>query len=441
MADKAGFPFTALRFDARGVLTARPDGLVPSGTTDLIVLAHGWKNDRMDADALFAGILGHLRAAAGSNFADGGRKWAAVGAYWPAFWFRPDLTALPPDGIDDSGAAAGMADDDLEPSELRDYAAALAQEFGDGDPGRFASMAVAASGGGGPADGFADRLRALLATADDAAAAEHGELLGAPGSELVSADRDGGSFPAATFAAEADPEQVGGAAAFERIRERLARLRSGGAAAVARIINQASYYEMKARAGRVGQGLAAELAASVPAGVRIHLVGHSFGGRLVTAASAADGAPPLASMSLLQAAFSHNGLGIGFGDDRSIVGAFRRTVEERRVSGPILITHTHRDSAVGFFYAVASAASGVIASAFGLEALIGGPKDPHGGMGANGAQSMKNGETVAHIADGATIPHLQPGRVNNVLADAIVSEHNDVANAAVGALVWAAASA
>ena len=54
------------------------------------------------------------------------------------------------------------------------------------------------------------------------------------------------------------------------------------------MLNFATYYQMKERAGTVGAGglnpLLRELRAAAP-DLRIHLVGHSFGGRLVTAAA------------------------------------------------------------------------------------------------------------------------------------------------------------
>ncbi len=441
MESLSAIPFERIRFSADGDVPLLWRPLVPEGTTDVIVLAHGWKNDEDDANRLYAALLQNIRNAAGQDFERRGR-WAALGVYWPAFRFRDDLTLLPIDGSA-AGGAASLDGDDLERAELATYAREVASDLNSTDPSAFAAIAVDAAGGGGPADLFADRLRALLSIAiDPAADCEHVDLLVDRGRDLIAEQKAGGVFAAAVDeAAPAKHDGSGGAAAFDGVASALERLKSGGAAAVARLLNQATYFEMKARSGVVGRGLATRLRDGLPAGTRIHLVGHSFGGRLVTAAAACDDAPAIESLSLLQAAYSHNGLGTGFGDDGQTVGAFRAIVAQRRVAGAIVITHTLRDRAVGLAYAIASAASGVIASALGLNTLIGGPRDPHGGMGANGARSMLEAETTDHIAAVGSPIVARRGVVNNVLADAIISSHNDVANEDVGAVVWSAIAA
>ena len=72
-----------------------------------------------------------------------------------------------------------------------------------------------------------------------------------------------------------------------------------------------SFYQMKARAGVIGrEGLAkflVQLSGECPR-IRVHLIGHSFGARLVSYALAGISTPdasPVASLVLLQGAFSH----------------------------------------------------------------------------------------------------------------------------------------
>jgi pimeloyl-ACP methyl ester carboxylesterase len=87
---------------------------------------------------------------------------------------------------------------------------------------------------------------------------------------------------------------------------------------------------MKIRAGVVSVGLADHvLYPLVTAGKRVHLVGHSFGGRLMTSATAAvDG--KISNLSVLEGAFSHNALSID--PDGPINGAFKSVIDNGRIT-------------------------------------------------------------------------------------------------------------
>ena len=124
------------------------------------------------------------------------------------------------------------------------------------------------------------------------------------------------------------------------------------------LLNYTTFYAMKERSAVVGAaGLAPLLSAIARPGLRLHLAGHSFGARLVSAATKAlPAGTTVASMALLQGAFSH----FGFAADWDLdtpgpqSGLFRSDVADQRVTGPVLITHTANDLAVGIAYAVAS---------------------------------------------------------------------------------------
>jgi hypothetical protein len=132
---------------------------------------------------------------------------------------------------------------------------------------------------------------------------------------------------------------------------------SGIKSGAIRFLNYLAYYEMKKRAGTVGQkGVAPLLDRLADHVQRIHLVGHSFGCRAVTAAAATSTTDKLQSMSLLQAAFSHNGF------SKSMNGFFRSVVDNHRIKGPIVVTYTPNDRAVRIAYPVASRLSGTVAS-------------------------------------------------------------------------------
>lgn len=98
---------------------------------------------------------------------------------------------------------------------------------------------------------------------------------------------------------------------------------SGVLSGARNLLNYATYYQMKARAGLVGSTgvnpLLHTIRTQQPT-LRFHLIGHSFGGRLVTATAAGTDDGSLlnaSSMSLLQAAFSHYGFAKNWDDHGS----------------------------------------------------------------------------------------------------------------------------
>jgi pimeloyl-ACP methyl ester carboxylesterase len=188
-----------------------------------------------------------------------------------------------------------------------------------------------------------------------------------------------------------------------------------------RLLNVTSYYTMKERSGKVGKdGLAPLLekvseAAGPP---RLHLAGHSFGARLVTATAAKTDAP-IASMSLLQGAFSAR----GFSEDAEPPGAFRGVLDGPLV-GPGIVTHTHNDKAVLLAYAVASRLAGQ------ASAGIGDANDPYGGLGANGA--VATDRVIKDVlADAQHRYTFTKARLHNLRADRFVAHHGDVRNVEV----------
>ncbi len=198
---------------------------------------------------------------------------------------------------------------------------------------------------------------------------------------------------------------------------------SGVLSGARNLLNYSTYYLMKERAGTVGRlgvsGVLRRLKALRP-DMRVHLIGHSFGARLVTAAAdgPADQAPVVFdSLTLLQAAFSHNGFASKFDGTRD--GGFRQVLTEHKVRGPIIVTHSEHDSAVGVAYPLASRVAGQDASAIGDE------NDRFGGLGRNGAQHTP--ERVVGTLQAAGTPYaFEAGKVFNLRADQIIAEHEDI---------------
>ncbi|MEB3317609.1 MAG: alpha/beta fold hydrolase [Cyanobacteriota bacterium] len=390
MATIANIPYVLVHFDQKG----KPlDPLVlPEGITDLFVVSHGWNNTQADAESLYTELFTNVAAVAPASLLN--RKLAILGIIWPAKKFTELVQATAK-----SGGAASIGSRDNADGTLRAKLDLLQELFG---PDSAATIQAAKDQiltmEDDPAarDSFVSLLLGLVdrsaAHRDDAT----DKLFKLTGSQLLEKLKVDTPLPppsasaggAASLRSEAEtPQELGGGAAG------LGDVFTGIKAGATRFLNFLTYYEMKARAGTVGTGVGLLLDEQLPASVeRIHLVGHSFGGRLVSAAALASCTDKIKSMTLLQAAFSHNGFSDNF-DNSSTPhpGYFRPVIDQKRVDGPILITYTPNDIAVGILYPAASRLSGTVASAYGDK------NDKFGGIGRNGAQKMKPGEVKEDV--------------------------------------------
>lgn len=435
MATLAGLPYVALRFKKDGT-RATSGPIWPSGVTDLIVISHGWHQDPDDAEAMYTQMLTHLQAQAGSRLA--GRTLGVTGVYWPSDQFRDDLSQESVAVLGSAAAAAVAGGDDADLEKLKTRARDLAHLF-DMAPDRLEGLVTyAATGGAGDADALVEALRAAMGPPGEVDAemqAEHAELLdpAVAGREIVQSLKSAGARGAA---AAASGGQAAAALGFGGAAASSLGFLSGPVAAVATLLNQAAYFNLKKRAGIVGVALGKLVdAAGLADGQRLHLVGHSFGARLVTAATSTMTKVKPYSLTMLQGAFSHNGLGVDI--KPGLNGAFRNVVADAKVAGRIAITHTWNDHAVGVAYAIASRASNEVAAGFiGVTDHFGGAKDIFGGMGANGALRLKDGEGVRLVLDGQTVPALGAG-VSNLKCDFIKS-HSDIRTPEVARVLLAA---
>ncbi len=409
-----------------------------AGFTDLFVLSHGWNNDKADAAALYDALETSLARVLdiGVVAGLGGRTFGVVRIYWPSKRFT-DADLIP-----GGGAASANAENDAALIRLLEEMRS--------DPPLLGGTGTGAVRGSG-----IDAAQRLVGRLDTDAAARREFVLHLRSIlDPSAAHPDDGSEEFFTLDPEAlfqglegavvAPAATGGpgggatSVAGSGGAAGLGDLLSGVKAAARRIANFATYYEMKQRAGTVGSTGVAEvlrrLRERAPA-TRLHLAGHSFGARLVTAAAhALPAGTPAVTMTLLQGAYSHNGLASRY--DAVHDGAFRALLSEARIPGPILITHTKNDRAVGIAYPLASRISRQQASALGDR------NDPYGGMGRNGAQRTPEAEgrddDLHAVGAGYA---LSPGGVYNLNADGVIRDHGDVTGHEVAYALLSAAAA
>jgi len=199
------------------------------------------------------------------------------------------------------------------------------------------------------------------------------------------------------------------------------------------VLNLGTYYQMKERAGKVGTSglnpLIHRVQTENPA-IKIHLIGHSFGARLVTSAIAgtsADKALQVQSLILLQAAFSHFSFAQNYEDQKD--GSFRRIIDQSNIKGATVISHTRNDKAVGLAYAIASRVAKQVADALGDR------NDFYGGLGSNGAQATPGVKTYQLVQ--GTSYNFEASSIYNLHADTTIDGHSGIANKAVAEVIAA----
>lgn len=213
-------------------------------------------------------------------------------------------------------------------------------------------------------------------------------------------------------------------------------------------LRQLSYWTMKKRARTIGEsGMHAFMTALMNAvpNARVHLIGHSFGtivvSGIVGGPKSAQPLPrPVDSVALLQGAVSLWAFGDSVnGEARN--GYFnpwiRRTTAVR---GPIIVSRSIHDRAVGLLYPLASAIS-----------LNDGAFDPddeqlplYGAIGKYGIRGLSGVEFI-DMMDENGVYGFRPGKVYNLQASKYIAKgggvsgaHSDIAGPEVAHALWQA---
>ncbi|GAB2856055.1 hypothetical protein GCM10027074_23910 [Streptomyces deserti] len=425
-------PYWELTFDADGD-PAGPDRdrllaeVTDRGIRDLVVFAHGWNNDRSGATRLYDRFFAPVPRLAPTA------RIGYVGVLWPAMRFSDEPIPDFP-----RPAAAGHP---RPPTLDKDTRHALLETF----PGRAIIV---------------EQIARLLEQQppEDAELEEFARLVRllvevvAPGPQaLFAADTVAEGVP------QSEPEMFAGPAAtvcaeFARAltTHRVPEEAQGFALpnpweGAHELLRQATYYAMKRRAGTVGErGLGrviGRLAAAAPQ-VRVHLVGHSFGARLVSFAlrGLPKGVRTVKSVTLLQGAFSHYAFAARLPHDARAGGVLQG--QQNRIDGPLVCCHSRHDSVLGTFYPLASRIAGDSRSvAAGAIGRVLGAK--WGALGFDGVQAVPG--TRALTLAQALRAQLPASGCVNVDAAAVVRRggppsgaHSDILHPELARVVLAA---
>jgi hypothetical protein len=421
MSELAGIPYVEAEFDKNGNPVGQPPSL-PQGVNEVFVFSHGWNNDHDEARRLYHDFFVSYDAVSGGTPA--GRERCIVGILWPSKRLDDVVNAAVANTRADGGPAASVGNgsqtgaDAAIGAQLDEVEKLLGPESG---PviAHLKTLVPDIQDSPSKQREFVDKLRAQLTsvqTDNDEEPSSH-TFLNASGPVILTALANH-TPPVAAGAPKTGPaSSEGGAAGL------FGDIFGGIKGGIIKFVNVFSYFEMKERAGTVGARGVADLLDELGKSVeRIHLIGHSFGGRVLTAAAKASSTTHLKTMTLLQAAFSHNGFQPG-------KGFFRDVVANSRIAGPIVITHTFNDSAVGIAYPAASLLGGQTvagASTAGLAAAVGGPDSPFGGLGSNGALHMGSIALFGNMLEVGKPYTFAPSKIYNLKADPFIAEHGDV---------------
>ena len=402
------FDFFPLVFDKDGALEGRDefDAFVAHAAagpaTDAVFIAHGFRNDVTEATGLYSDFLKNFRAhLARPQFRDlAARRFVVAGVYWPSKAFREAF------GESEEGTR-GLQNPTLAMADAKEQLEAL--KVG-ATPAQRRSLDKAAAllpkleGNAKAQDRFVEHVLSVVSGSRLDKTEGLPQIRKQPGSRLL---------------ARLDAPAADGTRGIV----------GSIAGRVGQFLNLTTWYVMKERSGTVGEkGVAPAvrgLRKRVP-DIRVHLVGHSLGGRLMAACAKALGTRPKLqpdSLTLLEAAFSHYGFSPDNG--RGTAGYFRDVIEKQIVKGPFVSTFSAEDTVVGKAYAISSRLAGDNSRA------IGDASDEFGGIGRNGALKTVEVATARLNLPDKTYDY-KPGVINNLDGSGgLIKNHSDVTNPAV----------
>jgi hypothetical protein len=218
-------------------------------------------------------------------------------------------------------------------------------------------------------------------------------------------------------------------------------------------LQQLSYWNMKKRARNIGEGgmhafLKDLQTAPARHGLRIHLMGHSFGAIVISGMlggpNAAGRLPrPVESVTLVQGAVSLWCYAPIIPFRKAGAGYFSAVLRDGKIAGPLVTTQSRFDKAVGQLYPLASRLHGSAS----FETGTGAPE--YGAIGTYGIQGLAESvqvDAAMQPADGAY--GFRPGKVYNLESSRYICKgdgpggaHSDIGGPEVAHAIWEAAFA
>lgn len=422
----ATFPYYIIPFDKMGVCEGpqtRAHLLANlAGVTDVFVFSHGWNNDWSVASKRYEDFIKGFQALRVKRMLSLPIPFEPllVGVFWPSqalAWFDNE-TGPQFAGSGDGGASA--AKDDAAASELHASLRDMATELPAERRARFYELSQATTLAKGEDQELASMLASMLAGASDdeagkASAPAPADLLAA-GASFETPEDDVDEIRVATRGGAAGTPAAAGGFGFN-----LSVLDPRN------LLKPFTVYQMKDRSGKIGANgvapLLADILAKSDASARVHLIGHSFGCKVVMTAACVmpESARPIESALLLQGAVSQYAFAAKV-PERDVPGGFHSALS--RVRQPILATFSRYDDALSKAFHLSVRRHDDLG-----ELQFAGNESPskYGALGGFGPQDTK--ATFVQINDpGAPYDLAHAERIVGVNGSRTISGHGDISN-------------